>query len=57
MLKVGKPIHVISHDFEGKECTRMMLDAKDSSTPISWYNLASMSKVDTINVISHDFER
>jgi len=45
MSKVGKPIHVISHDFEGKQCTRMRLDAKDSSTPISWYNLASMSKV------------
>jgi hypothetical protein len=36
----------------------MRLDAKDSSTPISWYNLASMSKVGkSINVISHDFER
>jgi hypothetical protein len=55
---VGKLIHVISHDFEGKQCTRMRPDAKDSSKPISWYNLASMSKVGKpIHVISHDFER
>ncbi len=58
MLKVGKSIHVISHDFEGKQCTRMRLDTKDSSTLISWYNLASMLKVGKpINVISHNFER
>jgi hypothetical protein len=34
----------------------MRPDAKDSSTPISRYNLASMLKVrKPIHVISHDF--